>query len=370
MRRYQFSGMEDGRRGPMNSKMIFNLPQSLMVDGVHIWKLENVCLHSLSKNLMISWMSFLGWTQSGVVFFLSFFFASRLGSLCSQSTVPHCRHGEDAEGTGQNCQVTTPHTPPTSCPLMQKMKRTSRQTRLFETHFYLELVASLLNRPFAERRYPASILVRFGIHPVAGRMPGQLNVLLAEAGVPYDVVLEMDEINEDFPGKLYPQSIFLPWQQPSSSCRVPTQQMVWADGLTSDLSVNIWPTETDLTLVIGANDTVNSAAQEDPNSIIAGMPVLEVWKSKQVGRLNENKRFCRAIKLRQLNAASCFSFLSQPRWLWWSVPWAWATLPWITPFSTSPTHRCCWEMPRRRVTACRQRSERLSTKTPRPRRGH
>lgn len=81
--------------------------------------------------------------------------------------------------------------------------------------------------------------VRFGIHPVAGRMPGQLNVLLAEAGVPYDVVLEMDEINEDFP-------------------------------------------ETDLTLVIGANDTVNSAAQEDPNSIIAGMPVLEVWKSKQV----------------------------------------------------------------------------------------
>ncbi|MEE6523707.1 hypothetical protein FKM82_022723, partial [Ascaphus truei] len=79
----------------------------------------------------------------------------------------------------------------------------------------------------------------FGIHPVAGRMPGQLNVLLAEAGVPYDIVLEMDEINADF-------------------------------------------TETDLVLVIGANDTVNSAAQEDPNSIIAGMPVLEVWKSKQV----------------------------------------------------------------------------------------
>ncbi|XP_078484833.1 NAD(P) transhydrogenase, mitochondrial-like [Ciona intestinalis] len=81
--------------------------------------------------------------------------------------------------------------------------------------------------------------VRFGIHPVAGRMPGQLNVLLAEAGVPYDVVLEMDEINDDF-------------------------------------------SDTDLVLVVGANDTVNSAAQEDPNSIIAGMPVLEVWKSKQV----------------------------------------------------------------------------------------
>ncbi|KAK4304877.1 hypothetical protein Pmani_023185 [Petrolisthes manimaculis] len=81
--------------------------------------------------------------------------------------------------------------------------------------------------------------VRFGIHPVAGRMPGQLNVLLAEAGVPYDIVLEMDEINEDFP-------------------------------------------ETDLVMVIGANDTVNSAAEDDPNSIIAGMPVLRVWRSKQV----------------------------------------------------------------------------------------
>merc|ERR1711884_538826 len=81
--------------------------------------------------------------------------------------------------------------------------------------------------------------VRFGIHPVAGRMPGQLNVLLAEAGVPYDVVLEMDEINDDFE-------------------------------------------DTDLVLVVGANDTVNSAAEDDPNSIIAGMPVLRVWKSNQV----------------------------------------------------------------------------------------
>jgi len=81
--------------------------------------------------------------------------------------------------------------------------------------------------------------VRFGIHPVAGRMPGQLNVLLAEAGVPYDIVHEMDEINEDMP-------------------------------------------DVDLTLVIGANDTVNSAAEEDPNSIIAGMPVIRVWLSKQV----------------------------------------------------------------------------------------
>eukprot|EP00918_Siedleckia_nematoides_P064099 GHVU01139424.1.p1 GENE.GHVU01139424.1~~GHVU01139424.1.p1 ORF type:complete len:990 (-),score=156.81 GHVU01139424.1:1277-4246(-) len=81
--------------------------------------------------------------------------------------------------------------------------------------------------------------VRFGIHPVAGRMPGQLNVLLAEAGVPYDIVHEMEEINDDMP-------------------------------------------EVDLTLVIGANDTVNSAAEEDPNSIIAGMPVIRVWLSRQV----------------------------------------------------------------------------------------
>uniref|UniRef100_A0A6A7FPX7 NAD(P) transhydrogenase, mitochondrial n=1 Tax=Hirondellea gigas TaxID=1518452 RepID=A0A6A7FPX7_9CRUS len=101
----------------------------------------------------------------------------------------------------------------------------------------------------AKAQYPIAELVdllrkkgkniRFGIHPVAGRMPGQLNVLLAEAGVPYDIVLEMDELNEDFPS-------------------------------------------TDLTLVIGANDTVNSAAEEDPNSIIAGMPVLRVWNSEQV----------------------------------------------------------------------------------------
>merc|ERR1719240_1581562 len=91
----------------------------------------------------------------------------------------------------------------------------------------------------AEKCNKAGKSFRFGIHPVAGRMPGQLNVLLAEAGVPYDFLLEMEEINEDFP-------------------------------------------DPDLTLVVGANDTVNSAAIEDPNSIIAGMPVLHVWESKQV----------------------------------------------------------------------------------------
>merc|ERR1712079_886309 len=101
----------------------------------------------------------------------------------------------------------------------------------------------------AKGQYPVAELVsiltkkgkkiRFGIHPVAGRMPGQLNVLLAEASVPYDIVFEMEEINDEFE-------------------------------------------DTDVTLVIGASDTVSSAAEDDPNCSIYGMPVLRVWNSEKV----------------------------------------------------------------------------------------
>ncbi|KGQ69864.1 NAD(P) transhydrogenase subunit beta [Chelonobacter oris] len=129
-----------------------------------------------------------------------------------------------------------------------------RETNAEEVAEMLKNAGSVIITPgygmaVAQAQYPVAeitqklrekgVNVRFGIHPVAGRLPGHMNVLLAEAKVPYDIVLEMDEINEDFP-------------------------------------------ETDVVLVIGANDTVNPAALDDPNSPIAGMPVLEVWKAQNV----------------------------------------------------------------------------------------
>jgi len=129
-----------------------------------------------------------------------------------------------------------------------------REISAEETAEMLKNASSVIITPgygmaVAQAQYPVAeiteklrargVKVRFGIHPVAGRLPGHMNVLLAEARVPYDVVLEMDEINDDF-------------------------------------------ADTDTVLVIGANDTVNPAAQEDPRSPIAGMPVLEVWKAQNV----------------------------------------------------------------------------------------
>ncbi|WP_129784693.1 Re/Si-specific NAD(P)(+) transhydrogenase subunit beta [Promicromonospora panici] len=131
---------------------------------------------------------------------------------------------------------------------------TYRETTALEVADRLTAARSVIVVPgygmaVAKAQYPVADLVarltargatvRFGIHPVAGRLPGHMNVLLAEAKVPYDQVLGMDEINDDFPA-------------------------------------------TDVVLVIGANDTVNPAAQDDPASPIAGMPVLEVWKSREV----------------------------------------------------------------------------------------
>uniref|UniRef100_A0A4W3K0F9 NAD(P) transhydrogenase, mitochondrial n=1 Tax=Callorhinchus milii TaxID=7868 RepID=A0A4W3K0F9_CALMI len=147
-------------------------------------------------------------------------------------------YGTSSTGTGKPMEIVGTHT---EVNVDQAIEQIKEANSIIVTPGW-GLCAAKAQYPIADMVKMLSEMgknIRFGIHPVAGRMPGQLNVLLAEAGVPYDIVLEMDEINEDFP-------------------------------------------ETDLVLVIGANDTVNSAAQEDPNSIIAGMPVLEVWKAKQV----------------------------------------------------------------------------------------
>jgi len=145
--------------------------------------------------------------------------------------------GTSSTGTGEAMKITGTHT---------EINQDETIERLVEAEDIM--IVPGYGLCVAKAQYPIAELVklltskgkkvRFGIHPVAGRMPGQLNVLLAEAGVPYDQVFEMEEINDDMP-------------------------------------------DVDLTLVIGANDTVNSAAEEDPNSIIAGMPVIRVWLGKE-----------------------------------------------------------------------------------------
>uniref|UniRef100_T1JNF6 NAD(P) transhydrogenase, mitochondrial n=1 Tax=Strigamia maritima TaxID=126957 RepID=T1JNF6_STRMM len=147
-------------------------------------------------------------------------------------------YGTSSTGGGKPMIISGTHT---ECNLEQAVSMIDEAKSIIITPGY-GLCAARAQYPIAEMVKVLTKMgkkVKFGIHPVAGRMPGQLNVLLAEAGVPYDIVLEMDEINTDF-------------------------------------------NETDLVLVIGANDTVNSSAEDDPNSIIAGMPVLRVWKAKQV----------------------------------------------------------------------------------------
>lgn len=121
--------------------------------------------------------------------------------------------------------------------------------------------------------------VRFGIHPVAGRMPGQLNVLLAEAGVPYDWVLEVRSAG-GWALLFRVEKLERSKGSHRCCCRVSNPFCVFLPPQMEEINEDF--PAADVALVIGANDTVNSAAVEDPNSIIAGMPVLEVWKAKQV----------------------------------------------------------------------------------------
>ena len=122
--------------------------------------------------------------------------------------------------------------------------------------------------------------MRFGIHPVAGRMPGQLNVLLAEAGVPYDVVLELEEINDDF--DTTDLALVIGYVRLPLACSSRCSRACYCS----------------------ANDTVNSAAEEDPASVIAGMPVLRVWKSKQV-IVMKVRAFCFRLSCTHPDATCC-----------------------------------------------------------------
>ena len=149
--------------------------------------------------------------------------------------------GGFGEGTSRSSQTTNPTAEATATNVSEVVDRLHNAQSVVIVPGYGMAVAQAQHAvaEITRRLRAQGKQVRFGIHPVAGRMPGHMNVLLAEANVPYDIVLEMEEINDDFPS-------------------------------------------VDVVLVIGANDTVNPSAQEDPGSAIAGMPVMEVWKSDTV----------------------------------------------------------------------------------------
>jgi len=143
--------------------------------------------------------------------------------------------GGAAGGGGGDARVFAPHTETTADVVATKLKE-AKSVVIVPGYGLAVAKAQYAIAEIASKLRTQGVTVRFAIHPVAGRMPGQLNVLLAEAGVPYDVVLEMDEINDDLPAS-------------------------------------------DVVLVIGASDTVNSDAEDDPDSPIAGMPVVRVWEA-------------------------------------------------------------------------------------------
>ena len=193
--------------------------------------------------------SYSGWALCAEGFMLNNSMLTIVGSLIGSSgailsyimcvamnrSLTNVIFGSYAELGGEQAKVEGTHTE-TSVHEVSELLASSKEVIIVPGYGLAVAQAQYPLSQLVQNMKNSNINVRFGIHPVAGRMPGQLNVLLAEANIPYDIVLEMEEINEDFPS-------------------------------------------TDTVLVIGANDIVNSSAVEDPNSPLAGMPVLEVWKA-------------------------------------------------------------------------------------------
>jgi NAD(P) transhydrogenase len=193
--------------------------------------------------------SYSGWALCAEGFMLNNSMLTIVGSLIGSSgailSYIMCRamnrslenviFGSYAELAGEQAKIEGTHTE-TSVHEVSELLAQSKEVIIVPGYGLAVAQAQYPLSQLVQKMRDSAINVRFGIHPVAGRMPGQLNVLLAEANIPYDIVLEMEEINDDMPS-------------------------------------------TDTVLVVGANDIVNSSAVEDPNSPLAGMPVLEVWKA-------------------------------------------------------------------------------------------